>query len=591
VKQVHGRREVTGLTLTAHKGQGVIDVEHGEVSAPALNCDVVAVSGGWTPTIHLYSQAGGSLDYDEEKCCFVPRACAQNVQVVGAANGDFDPVEGEQVIEPYWYTQGVATHKQWLDFQYDVKVSDIELAARENFVSVEHVKRYTTSGMSVDQGKTGNINTLAVMAELSGRKIPEVGTTKFRPPYHPATLGTFAGRTVGELYAPTQQLPAHCWHLAHGAHFEDYGWQRPDYYLQADESADAAMRREVAAARNRAALFDASPLGKIEVYGPDAARFLNKFYINNVPSLKIGCARYGMMCNENGVVIDDGVFVRLAEDHYLVHTTSGSTTRIAQWMEEWRQCEWPDMAVLTNNVTTQWATATLSGPNARAILQKLDSDIAFEAESFPHMHYREGQLGGAGARVLRASFTGEVSFELSVPARFGLSLWQTLMAAGKGLGITPLGVESLMMLRTEKGYLHVGADTDGSTNPLDVGWAVPIKKKVDDFIGRRSLSRPNDVRPERLQFVGLEPLDRSQLLPVGGHVIESNRLNPPQRSQGYVTSSCFSHTLHKSIALGIVAGGQQRTGEQVSVCSNGDIFAATIVSPTHFDPKGERLHG
>ena len=591
VNKVLGRRAVTGLTLVKHVGKGKVDHSQLGVDSPELACDLIAVSGGWTPTIHLYSQAGGSLHYDENLTSFVPKSCAQALAVVGAANGDFDKVPGEQPIEPYWFTQGVATDKQWLDFQYDVNVSDIELAARENFVSIEHVKRYTTSGMSIDQGKTGNINTLAVMAELSGRPLPEVGTTKFRPPYHPATLGVFAGRTVGQAYAPQQTLPAHDWHVTHGAHMEDYGWQRPDYYLQSGENEEAAIHRECVAVRNAVGMFDGSPLGKIEVKGADAAAFLNRVYINNALTLKPGFARYGLMCNETGVVMDDGVFVRLAEDHYLLHATSGGVSHIHQWLEEWLQCEWPDLDVIVSNVTTQWANVTISGPKARQVMNTLRSDIDFDREAFPHMQLRTGRVEGVPARVLRASFTGEVTFEITVPARFGLSLWQKIYGVGQAFGITPYGVESLMALRTEKGYLHIGADTDGTTTPLDLGWGVPIGKKVDDFIGRRSLSRPNDLRDDRLQFVGLEALNPTEKLPLGGHIIDSEKPLIPTDTQGYVTSARISPSLNTSIGLGIVKRGRQRTGEQVYVFANGHTVAATIVNPAHFDPKGERLNG
>lgn len=614
-KNVKGGRAVKGITLAEHLGEG----ELGR-TLKTLACDVIAMSGGWTPTIHLYSQAGGALDYDAAKRCFIPRACDQAVRVAGAAKGTLllkdclnegfqagaeaagaenlpvSPIElcaewPEQPSQAYWYSKNVSTERQWLDFQYDVKVSDIALAQRENFVSVEHVKRYTTNGMSIDQGKTSNMNTLAVMAELSGRPLPQVGTTKFRPPYHPVTLGAFAGRDLRDQYAPELHMPAHPWHTAHGGQMVDMGgWQRPECYLRAGENSQAAIKREVTAARTAAGLFDGSPLGKIEVKGPDAAVLLNKIYINNAASLKPHRARYGLMCNEHGTVIDDGVFVRLAEDHFLLHTTSGGALTISQWLEEWLQCEWPDLQVLINNVTTQWATVTVSGPKARKVMQALDSDIDFEREAFAHMQYREGTVNGVTARILRASFTGEISYEISVPARYGLSLWETVYAVGQPFDITPYGVESLMLLRTEKGYLHIGADTDGTTNPLDLGWGVPISKKQDDFIGRRSLSRAQDRRTDRLQFVGLEAHNPTQVLPIGGHIVASAKPAMPHATQGYVTSACLSHCLQKSIGLGIVAGGQQRTGESVFVYANGSTVAATIVAPAHYDAKGARLN-
>ena len=629
VRKVICRRAVKGVKLAEHVGDGVLGLQ-----GPTLTCDVIAISGGWTPTIHLYSQAGGSLDYNETKTCFVPRASSQKnkkttqtLTVIGAANGDFtlreclnsgylhgakvaeklkskteptfvpEPLSPEQCPEPeqqpigaYWYTKGVTTDKQWLDFQYDVKVSDIELAKRENFISIEHVKRYTTNGMSVDQGKTSNFNTLAVMAELSGRKIPEVGTTKFRPPYHPITMGTIAGRDIGEGYTPRLHMPAHAWHVAHNGHMQDYGWIRPDYYLQPGEDENAAIRREVLAVRNAVGMFDGSPLGKLEVKGADAAKFLNRIYVNNALTLKPSFARYGLMCNENGVVIDDGVFVRFTDDHYMLHTTSGGATRIYQWLEEWLQCEWLNLDVMVSNVTSQWANVTVSGPKARDVVKALNCNIDFDRDAFPHMQLRTGTLEGIPARVLRASFTGEVTYEISVPARYGLSLWEKIYDLGQTYGITPYGIESLMALRSEKGYLHVGVDTDGTTNPLDLGWGVPINKKVEDFIGCRSLQRPNDQRDDRLQFVGLESIEPQQPLPLGGHIISGANLSIPENSQGYVTSVCVSPTLNRCIGLGLVKFGRQRTGEHIFVYNNGKTTAAKIVAPSHFDPKGERLN-
>lgn len=590
IKQIKGGRALKAVQLAEHLGEGKLGK-----AGDWIACDTLAMSGGWTPTIHLYSQAGGSLDFDDQKLCFIPRQCDQHVTVIGAANGDFfdSQSEGlsEQPSEAYWYTQGAPTDKQWLDFQYDVKVSDIELANRENFTSIEHVKRYTTNGMSVDQGKTSNVNTLAVMAELSGRTIPEVGTTKFRPPYHPVTLGTVVGHRRGEAYAPRQLTPTHQWHIDHGGVMQDYGWMRPDCYLQEGESEQEAIYREVEAVRTGVGMYDGSPLGKLEVKGPDAAIFLQRIYANNAKSLKPGFARYGLMCSENGIVIDDGVFVRLAEDHYLCHSTSGGAARIFQWLEEWLQCEWPDLQVVVSNQTSQWANVTLSGPKARELMNLLESDIDFDREAFPHMQFRTGHIEGVPSRVLRASFTGEVTYEISVPARFGLSLWERVYEIGQPLGITPYGLESLMVLRTEKGYLHIGLDTDGTTTPLDLGWGVPIGKKTDDFIGARSLQRPNDQRSDRLQFVGLQSVENEKPLPLGGHIISQANPKIPIDTQGYCTSACYSPTLKRWIGLGMVRSGRERMDESVFIFSNGKTVAAKILSPTHFDQKGERLNG
>ncbi|MFL9863469.1 sarcosine oxidase subunit alpha family protein [Paraburkholderia fungorum] len=620
IRDVAGKRRVKAVKLSKHLGDGLLASD--TISVP---CDLVGMSSGWTPTIHLYSQAGGSLRYSEDRACLVPDACSQNVQVIGAADGQFSLPEcfkdglqaGEKVvrqldgrqsgtvgvpsthgaseealrIEPFWFTQNTRTDKQWLDFQYDVKVSDVELAMRENFRSVEHVKRYTTGGMSIDQGKSSNFNILAIMAELSGQPIMKVGTTRFRPPYQPVTLGAFAGSTVGERYAPWQTLPAIAFHRAHGARFGDYGWNRPEYYPQGNEDIVAATRREVLAVRNGVGMFDGSPLGKIEVKGPDAGTFLNRVYVNNLATLKPGFARYAMLTNDNGVLIDDGVVVRLAGDHFLVHATSGAVGRVFLLLEEYLQCEWPDLRVHVNNVTTQWANVTVSGPKARSVMEQLESDIDFSAESFPHMHFRAGTLAGVQARILRASFTGEVTYEISVPGRYAQALWEHIYNVGKPFGIAPYGIEALEVMRTEKGYLHVGADTDGCSNPLDIGWGKIIEKKTDDFVGRRSLQRPADKATGRLEFVGLESADPKVPLPVGGHFVNGSAPQLPAASDGYVTSACTSPMLGKSIGLGILRNGASRLGEEVNIYAKGRIISARVVPTAHFDPKGERLNG
>lgn len=620
IRDVVGRKKVKALKLSPHLGGGKLGDD-----TTVVECDTVAMSSGWTPTIHLYSQAGGLLEYRDWLACLVPQSCSQAVQVVGAANGAFSLPECIQDgvdaglnaletlgakagsksiipkthgadcetlrIEPYWYTRNTRTDKQWLDFQYDVKVSDIELAMRENFVSVEHVKRYTTGGMSVDQGKSSNFNILAIMADVSGQPIVKVGTTRFRPPYQPVTIGAFAGNSVGEMYAPWQTLHAAASHKSSKATFGDYGWRRPDFYPQGQEDLIAATRREILAVRSGVGMFDGSPLGKIEVKGPDAAAFLNRVYVNNLATLKPGFARYAMLTNDNGVLIDDGVIVRLAEDHYLVHATSGAVGRVFLLLEEYLQCEWPELRVHINNVTTQWANVTLSGPKARLVLQQFDSDIDFSAESFPHMHFRKGTLAGIPVRILRASFTGEVTYEVSIASRYGKSLWDTIAKAGERFGITPYGIEALEVMRTEKGYLHVGADTDGNSNPLDIGWAKIIEKKADDFIGRRSLQRPADRDEGRLEFVGLESVDPKVALPVGGHFVDNAMVAIPAASNGYVTSACVSPMLDKAIGLGILRNGASRLGEVVNIYANGTMMAARVVPTAHFDPKGERLNG
>lgn len=579
ITAVHGGGEVEAVTIAPHEALH---------KTRRLECDLVAMSGGWNPTVHLFSQSGGKLRYNDALSCFVPAQSSQNVVCVGAAKGEFDAAAS--ALQAYWQHPHQDSKQQWLDFQYDITVADVEQAARENFISVEHFKRYTGAGMCVDQGKTGNVSALAVLGEVTGRTIPQVGTTKFRPPYHPVTLGAMVGQNHGEFYAPQRHMPAHRWHLEQGAVFEDAGsWQRPSYYLRPGETPSQAIAREVQAARQHAGLFEASPLGKIEVRGQDAAEFLNRIYLNNMITLKPGKVRYGLMLNENGVIIDDGVLTCLAENHYQVGTTSAGAGRILLWLEEWQQCEWPHLDVLITPVSQQWAVCTLSGPKAREVLQQLPNDLALSAEAFPHMSVQAGHLCGVAARVFRVSFTGEVSYEINVPAQFGLSLWQALMAAGEAFGITPYGIEALEILRTEKGYLHVGSDTDGTTCPDDVGWGGPVKKKMADFIGKRSLMRPANQAADRLQFVGLQA-NGQQTLPIGGHLVDSERVRPPIETQGYVTSSYYSPVLNKPVALGLLKAGRARMGETLSVFDQGKVYGVTVVSPVFYDPEGGRLH-
>jgi sarcosine oxidase subunit alpha len=588
-------------------------------------CDLLAVSGGWSSRVHLLAQARGSLRFDAATQSFLPDRLPAGWSVAGCANGTWGlqaaldeaaaaardicralgmpaaeeelPQVTQTVVEPST-SHAVETPinlpsspgpRQWIDLAHDVTLSDAELAAREGFVSVEHFKRYTTTGMSIDQGKTGNLNAFIVLGALTGRGTGDVGTTTFRPPYVPVTLGALAGRRSGEFYAMRRLLPAHAVHQRLQGRFEDYGWQRPDCYPRPGESPQDAVRREVLAVRTGVGVFDNSPIGKLEVRGPDAARFLDRVYINNVPGLAVGRARYGLMLNENGVIIDDGVFLRLAADHFLLNTTSGGVGRVLAMLEEWLQCEWSDLRVLVDDQTTQWANFTLAGPQARAVLAALGTDIDLAPAALPHMAAAEGSVAGLRARVIRVSFSGEASFEVNVPARHAGGFLEAVLDAGAPHDITPYGVESLMVLRTEKGYLHVGSDTDGATTPDDVGWGAVARRKPGDFIGKRSLFRAANLDAERKQFVGLEPLDTGQSLRAGGHLLLGADRRPPALTDGWVTSACFSPTLGRHIALGVLRGGRERLGETVTVCDEEDRIAARVVSPVFYDPENARL--
>jgi sarcosine oxidase subunit alpha len=578
-----GRRAVTGVRTTRLDSAG-----HATGAGRRIACDCLLVSGGFSPVVHLHSQAGGSLSWDDRLQAFVPGAQPQACRSVGAAAGDL-----ALSLRPLWQVarEGDApSAAAWVDFQNDVTAGDVAIAHREAFRSVEHLKRYTTLGMASDQGKTSNVNGLAIMGTLLGKAPAEVGTTRFRPPYDPSTMGAYAGHRRGDLLRPAARLPAHAAHAALGAAFEDYGhWLRPAFYPRPGEGEAAAIAREAAAVRNGAGLFDASPLGKIEVKGPDAATLLDRTYVGTLSTLKPGRCRYGLMLNEHGILFDDGVVARIAEDHFLVGTTSGHASAVQAAFEEWLQCEWTDLAVAAQNVTQGWAVMNVAGPHARTILQQLETDIDLSADAFPHLSHREGMLDGVPCRIQRVSFTGELSFEVAVPTRFGPALHARLMGAGAPFGITPFGVEALMVLRTEKGFLHVGSDSDGMTLPQDIGFGGPVTAKKSDFVGRRSCLRPDGQRTDRRQFVGLESLD-GRLLPVGGHVLKPGDA-APARSQGWVTSSVRSPALGRPHALAMIEAGQSRLGEEIQVWDLGTSHRARIVAPCAFDPTGERMNG
>lgn len=484
-----------------------------------------------------------------------------------------------------------SSKRQWVDFQSDVTDKDVELAARESFISVEHLKRYTTIGMATDQGKTSNVNALALLGEVTGRAPVEVGTTRFRPPYSPLAMSAITAGAVGDFWLPRRRVPADAAHHELGAIFQDFGgWQRPDHYPRPGETAEQAARREHLAVRRGVGLFESSPIGKIEVTGRDAGRFLHWIYANNVINLTPGKIRYGLMLNENGIIMDDGVFVRGTFDSFLLSPSSGAAARVAAWLEEWRQCEFVDLDVHVADVTTAWAAFALAGPQSRVVLGRLDTDIDLDPAAFPHMSFREGTLEGAPARLMRVSFSGELQYEIQVPASYGDALWRRLMETGARESITPIGIEAWLRLRIEKGYIHVGSDTDGMTVPDDIGYGVAVARRADDFVGRRSLTRPAVARQGREQLVGLRASSPASVIPVGACVMGSGSLAPPSAKHGRVTSSCFSPVLEAPIALGMVTRGRERLGERVAVYSEGKIWRAEICSPVFYDPKGERLH-
>ena len=455
------------------------------------------------------------------------------------------------------------------------------------------MKRYTLTGFGTDQGKVGNVNGLAILADRLDRPIADVGTTTFRPPYAPVTFAAMGGRDRGALFDPARLTPMHDWHVARGATFEDVGhWKRPWYYPQAGEDMHAAVARECRAARTAIGVLDASTLGKIDIQGPDAAEFLDRVYTNGWRSLAVGKIRYGIMCKEDGMVFDDGTTARIDENRYLMTTTTGGAAGVLDHLEDYLQTEWPDLRVRLTSVTEQWATAAIAGPHCRELLARLAPALDLSPAGFPFLSWRDAEVAGLPARVFRISFTGELQYEVNVPWHCGRTLWDAIFEVGGQWGATPYGTETMHVLRAEKGFIIVGQDTDGTQTPddLGLGWAVSRKK---DFIGRRSLVRADCVRPDRKQLVGILPIDGTEILPEGAQIVESGSAAgpPPIPMRGFVTSSYWSEALGRGIALALVEAGRSRHGDSIEVALSGRSVAATICDPVFFDPDGERRDG
>ncbi|MGB6354063.1 MAG: 2Fe-2S iron-sulfur cluster-binding protein [Steroidobacteraceae bacterium] len=604
IAKVDGTRAVRRCT--------VISVDADGSRPERLDCDLILSAGGQAPAVHLHSQAGGKLRWLEDSAMFVPDGAAPGLWSAGACAGIFSRDAaanhaadlGAALARGSTLPAAVAggagrslaatalsgvAGKQFVDLQNDVTAGDVGLAAQENYRSVEHLKRYTTTGMGTDQGKTSNVNALVLMGEFTGREPAQVGTTKFRPPFAPITLGLLAGRRVGALYRPLKYLPAHAWHQARGALFEQFGnWVRPAAYPLAQESLESAAQREAAAVRRGAGLLDGSPLGKIEIYGPDAAQFLDLMYVGTMSNLSLGQARYGLLLNENGIVADDGIVARLGPQHYWVNTTSAGVERTAAAFEEWLQCEYTQLRVLVTAVTSRWGNVTVAGPRAWEWLASVGFDPSFAPSAMPHMTLREGTLDGLPLRVLRASFSGELGYEINVPADHVQDLLERFWQRAADFAAVPYGIEALEIMRTEKGYIHIGTDTDGTTLPQDIGFARAIERKAANFVGRRSLLRPAARDPGRFQLVALAPADGRTLLPVGAQIAAAM---PPTQTEGHVTSSYWSPELGAPVALGMLARGAARLGEKLRVHHLGSVIDAEVVKAPFIDPAGQRLRG
>lgn len=623
VVEARGSKRVTGARICA------IDAKAHKVTSPGevLDCDLIVSSGGYSPVVHLASHLGGRPEWREDILGFVPgpgNGIQQRIDA-GAVNGVFalgdvlangfeagakaaaeagykavsgslpqvEELHEEPMLALFQVPHDKSTArapKQFVDLQNDVTAAGIELATREGFESVEHVKRYTALGFGTDQGKLGNINGLAIAARSMGISIVQMGTTMFRPNYTPVTFGAVAGRHCGELFDAKRYTAMQAWHVKSGAEFEDVGqWKRPWYFPKNGEDLHAAVARECLAVRNSVGILDASTLGKIDIQGPDAREFLNRVYTNAWTKLDVGKARYGLMCKEDGMVFDDGVTACLADNHFLMTTTTGGAARVLEWLEIYHQTEWPELKVYFTSVTDHWATMTLSGPNSRKLLAKV-TDIDLDKDAFPFMSWKEGLVGGVPARVFRISFTGELSYEVNVQADYALGVWEQIIEAGKEFDLTPYGTETMHVLRAEKGFIIVGQDTDASVTPddLNMGWCVG-RTKPFSWIGKRGMNRADCLREDRKQLVGLKPIDPNQVLPEGAQLVFDPKQSIPMQMVGHVTSSYMSAAMGYSFAMAVVKGGLKRMGERVfAPLADGSVIEAEICSSVFYDPKGDR---
>ena len=608
-----------------------------------LSCDLLCVSGGWTPTVHLFSQSKGKLIFRKSDSTFIPYKSFQNEISIGACNGTFDKEEifeetynkmkilieefGKEIIDKEKYlnnkedffpssnSKGVTYKtfsysfslnnmkniwivpsnknfgktKMFVDFQNDVTAKDIKLALKEGYKSIEHVKRYTTTGMATDQGKTSNINALGIISQFSNKQIHELGTTTYRLPYTPVTFGALAGRHVKEFFDLERTTPIHQWHIENNARFEDVGqWKRAWYYPKEGEDMHQAVNREVKATREGIGILDASTLGKIDIKGRDSSDFLNRVYTNAWSKLDIGKCRYGLMLGDDGMVIDDGVTSRIDENHYVMTTTTGNAASVMSKLEDWLQTEWPELKVFLTSVTEQFATISVNGPFATDLMKKLFVDYDFSSENFPHMSLKNIKLNSVICRVMRISFTGEKCYEINVPSSYAKSLWSRCFELGKEFNITPYGTEAMHVLRAEKGFVIVGQETDGSVTPIDLDMSWIVSKKKYDFIGKRALNRSDTIREDRKQLVGILTKDPNLVLEEGAQLVEKIS-KPPMAMIGHVTSSYYSPNLGRSIALALVKEGLKKKGQTIYAPLPNKNIEVQISNPVFIDPLNERL--
>ena len=616
--QTHGVN--VAAVIDTREGGRIVNVKTGkgvsliETPIGKIPCDAVAMSGGWSPIVNLMCHRGAKPLWNESIAAFTPPDVGAEFSAIGSAAGHMllsecladgaraGTVKGRSpappicrdeafVIQPFWWVKE-STGKAFIDYQNDATAKDATLAAREGYGHVELAKRYTTTGMATDQGKLGNVNAIAILAEASGKSIAAMGTTTFRPFYTPVSFGAFTGPFTGHHFQPVRKTPLHDWAVEQGAVFVEAGlWLRSSWFAKAGEDWLASASREVKATRASVGLCDVSTLGKIDIQGKDAGIFLDRLYCNTFSTLSIGKARYGLMLREDGIVFDDGTTSRLADDHYVMTTTTANAARVMSHIEFCHQVHWPELDVQYVSVTEQWAQMAIAGPKARATLQKVVDKLSLNSETVPYLAAKQITImGGIEARLFRISFSGEHAYELAVPADFGGAVARSIMQAGAEFGIVPYGVEALSIMRIEKGHV-AGAELNGTTTAGDLGLGKMMSTKKD-YIGRAMSSRPGLVDPARQCVVGIKPVDHKMKIRSGGHLLKQGDVPSMQADQGYISSVAWSPMVNMWLGLALLSNGNTRHGEIVTVFDGlrGHHYLAEICEPVHFDSKNERLH-
>jgi len=596
-------------------------VEDSSGGVNEIKTDFLCLSGGINPDVHLFTQSKGLLDWDEKDLTYKPAQAFQPTITLGSASGQFDfnainkeineklvifgikPVQiklelntsHKFKIEKLWEVlpqKQTIWSKSFIDLQNDVTTKDIRQAISEGFDRIEHLKRYTTNSMGTDQGKISSINALGIVSDLLDKKVNEVGTTIYRPPYAPLSFAAIAGRNSYEYYDPERKSPIHNWHITNGAVFEDVGqWKRPWYFpINKDETMDEAVQRESKNVRENAGVLDGSTLGKIEIKGKDALAFMNLIYTNSFSKMKPGTSRYALMLGEDGMVKDDGIICKISDEHFIATTTTGGAATVLGCMEEYAQTEWPNLNVYMNSITEQYATFNISGPKTRNIMDKVFPEVNFSNEAFPFMTFQFHEYEDTPIRILRASFTGEMGYEIYVPSNQAVKIWEKIISFGKEFGLMPYGTETMHLLRAEKGYIIVGQDTDGSITPLDLGLDWMIGKSKKDFLGKRSLIRSDTVRKDRKQLVGILPTNKNEKLEEGQHIILDKEIKTPTPMLGHITSCYQSPTLGHNFALAVIKNGQSLIGTK-AFASTPELktIEVEIVEPIFYDKENTKL--